>query len=168
MVVLISYWDVDQNKHDGMDGGVSTPSGHVNLDDYYETSSFDLNEDCVTSNPSTPLDTSSYVVSDCEFLKADGSRRQRDKTTTSTTTRETQSVESPHEKVCNIRLVKGKFVSKWKRKQRDSNSPNKPLAASLDRFVDVIKYDTKVKIELARDQLAMVQQMQFQQVYLED
>ena len=50
-----------------MDGGLSIPSGHVvNLDDYYEPSNIDLNEDVRTSNPCTP-ELTGYEASDCEF-----------------------------------------------------------------------------------------------------
>lgn len=153
----------------GMDGGISVPSGHVvNLNDNYEPGSFDLNEDCITSNPSSPHDTTGYVASDCEFTELNGSTRGGDQIGTPTRdARETEPVESPRETVCKIPLVDGKLVSKRKRKQRDYGSPIKPLVASLDRFVDVLKHDSEVKIQLARDQLAMAQQMQFQQVQLE-
>ena len=154
-----------------MDGGVSIPSGPVvNLDDYYKPNNIDLNEGFITSNPCT-TELTGYEASDCEFVEALGPR-QVDGEKIIGNVHRMQHGQAPLkpaaslcQKVCNLPNVHAKLSSKRKRKQRDS--PIKPLQASLDKFVDVLKHDSEVKIQLARNHLAMAQQMQLQQGQLQ-
>ena len=154
-----------------MDGGVSIPSGPVvNLVDYNKPNNIDLNEDFITSNPCTPGSTG-YEASDCEFVEALGPKQGDGEKITSNVhgmqdgQTSLKPTESPRQKVCNLPNVHAKLSSKRKRKQRES--PIKSLQTSLDRFVDVLKHDSEVKIQLARDHLAMAQQMQLQQGQLQ-
>lgn len=148
----------------GMDSGVPIPLGRtVNLDDY-----FDLNEDCVPSNPSTPNLNGYEASPDSAFVEGVGSREEEgEKVIDGTQIEQTSTtrMESPREKVCDIPSVEGKASSKRKRKAKQS--PTKSLTISLDRFVDVLKHDSEMKIQLARDQLAMAQHMHSQQAQLE-
>lgn len=154
-----------------MDGGVSIPNGLVvNLDDYYKPNNIDLNEYFITSNPCTP-ELTGYEALDCEFVEALGPRQVDGEKITGNVhgmqdgQAPLKSTESPCQKVCNLPNVHAKLSSKRKMKQRES--PIKPLQASLDRFVDVLKHDSEVKIQLARDHLGMAQQMQLQQGQLQ-
>ena len=54
--------------------------------------------------------------------------------------------------------VHANLSSKGAKKQQES--PIKYLQTTLDKFIDQLKYDSEVKIQLARDHLAIIQQIQ--------